>query len=55
MTGTVMASVRTMLRAGNDLCEPRIVAYHVLRALGVPDTRAREITETPLADIVIRK
>jgi AcrR family transcriptional regulator len=55
MTGTVMATVRTMLRAGPDRSEPRIVAYHVLRALGVPDARAREVSDSPLPNIVVRK
>ena len=55
MTGTVMASVRTMLRDGSERSEPRIVAYHVLRSLGVPDGRARKIADRPLPDIVIRK
>jgi hypothetical protein len=55
MTGTVMATVRTMLRAGNEQPEPRIVAFHVLRALGVPDARAEEIADSPLPDIVVRK
>jgi AcrR family transcriptional regulator len=52
MTGTVMATVRTMLRADGDQLEPGIVAYHVLRALGVPDARARAIAAKPLPDIV---
>ncbi len=42
MTGTVMATVRSMLRSGNGRTQPRVVAYHVLRALGVPDARATE-------------
>ena len=50
MTGTVLASVRTTLRDGRS--QPRVIAHHVLRALGVPDARAREITERPLPDIV---
>jgi AcrR family transcriptional regulator len=54
MTGTVMASVRTLLRPGGCRSEPRIVAFHVLRALGVPDARAREVTAGPLPDIVVR-
>jgi hypothetical protein len=53
MTGTVMATVRTMLRSGGSRPQPRIVAYHVLRALGVPDARAREIADSPLPDIVV--
>jgi AcrR family transcriptional regulator len=51
MTGTVLATVRTTLRGGRS--DPRVIAHHVLRALGVPDVRAREIAERPLADIVI--
>ena len=53
MTGTVMATVRTMLRSGSERPRPEIVAYHLLRALGVPDARARQIAEKPLTDIVI--
>jgi hypothetical protein len=52
MTGTVMASVRTMLRSGNDGPQPAVVAYHVLRGLGVPDARAKAIAAKPLPDIV---
>jgi AcrR family transcriptional regulator len=55
MTGTVLATVRTMLCSGNGRSEPRIVAYHLLRALGVPDARAREVADRPLPDIVVRK
>jgi AcrR family transcriptional regulator len=55
MTGTVMASVRTMLRSGSDPSEPRIIAYHLLIALGVPHARAREITDSPLPDIAVRQ
>jgi AcrR family transcriptional regulator len=55
MTGTVLATVRTMLRFGSGQSEPRIVAYHLLRAFGVPDARARDIAESPLPDIVVPK
>jgi AcrR family transcriptional regulator len=55
MTGTVIASVRTMLRSGGDRAQPRVVAYHLLRAFGVPDTRAKQIAESPLPDIVVPK
>jgi AcrR family transcriptional regulator len=55
MTGTVLATVRTMLRSGSSRSQPRIVAYHVLRALGVPDARAKEISDSPLPDIVVPK
>ena len=55
MTGTVLATVRTTLRAGGGRSDARIVAYHLLRALGVPDARAREIADRPLPDIVVPK
>jgi len=55
MTGTVLASVRTMLRSDGSESQPHIVAYHLLRALGVPDARARAISESPLPDIVVPK
>ena len=52
MTGTVLATVRTTLGPGGDgRSQPRTVAYHLLRALGVPDARAKEIAESPLPDI----
>jgi AcrR family transcriptional regulator len=54
MTGTVLATVRTLLRSGGgDRSLPRITAYHLLRALGVPDARARAITNRPLPDIAV--
>jgi AcrR family transcriptional regulator len=53
MTGTVLATVRTTLRGGRS--QPRIIAYHLLRALGVPDARARKIADSPLPDIVVPK
>jgi AcrR family transcriptional regulator len=55
MTGTVMAAVRTMLRSGGSRSQPRIVSYHLLRAFGVPDARAKEIADSPLPDIVVPK
>jgi AcrR family transcriptional regulator len=55
MTGTVMATVRTMLQSGASRQQPRIVAYHLLRAFGVPDPRAKAIAESPLPDIVVPK
>ncbi len=55
MTGTVLATVRTMLRSGSDRPRPQAVAYHVLRALGVPAARAREIAESRLPDIIVPK
>jgi len=53
MTGTVLATVRTMLRAGSGRTEPAVVARHLLRGLGVPDARARAIAAAPLPDIVV--
>ena len=53
MTGTVLATVRTTLRGGRS--QPRVIAHHVLRALGVPDARAKEVVDSPLPDIVVPK
>ncbi len=53
MTGTVLASVRTTLRGGQS--DPRVVAHHLLRALGVPDARARAIAARRLPDMVVPK
>ncbi len=55
MTGTVLATVRTMLRSGSSGSRPQVVAYHVLRALGVPDARAKAIAESRLPDIIVPK
>lgn len=55
MTGTVLASVRTMLRAEEEQAEPQAVAYHILRALGVAKERAQAITVLPLPEIVTPK
>ena len=55
MTGTVLATVRTMLRSRGGRSQSRIVAYHLLRALGVPDARAKRIAERPLPDIFVPK
>lgn len=55
MTGTVLATVRTMLRFGSDRSQPPTIAYHLLRAFGVPDARAKEISESPLPEIVVSR
>jgi len=55
MTGTVLATVRTTLRFGSERSQSRSIAYHLLRALGVPDARAKEIADSPLPDIVVPK
>ncbi len=52
MTGTVLATVRTTLRGGRS--QPRVIAYHLLRAFGVPDGRAKEVADSPLPDIVVK-
>lgn len=51
MTGTVLATVRTMLRGGS--ADSRVVAHHLLRAFGVPDARAKQIADQPLPDLVV--
>src|SRR5690348_1915333 len=53
MTGTVLATVRTTLRG--EQSQPRVIAHHLLRALGVPDGRASEIAGSPLPDIAAPK
>ena len=55
MTGTVMATVRTMLRSDGDRPRPENVAFNILRALGVRDARAKAIAEKSLPDIVVPK
>lgn len=51
MTGTVLATVRTMLRGGRP--EPRVIAHHLLRAFGVPDVRAKQIAERRLPGLIV--
>ena len=55
MTGTVLATVRTALRSDDAPSKSQIVAYHVLRALGVPDARAKQIAERPLPNLLVKK
>ncbi len=55
MVGAVLAAMTTTLRHGSAPSLPRLVARHVLRALGVPDARAKELSERPLPEIVIPK
>ena len=55
MTGTVLATVRNTLRSPGGRSQSRIVAYHLLRAFGVPDARAKEIADRPLPDLVVTK
>jgi AcrR family transcriptional regulator len=51
MTGTVLATVRSTLRGSRP--EPCVIARHLLRAFGVPDARAKEITDRPLPDLIV--
>ena len=55
MTGTVLATVRTTLNSAGGRSQSRTVAYHLLRALGVPDARAKEIADRPLPGLVVPK
>jgi AcrR family transcriptional regulator len=55
LMGTVLAAMIATLRVGSAPSQPRIIAHHVLRALGVPDVRAREISESRLPEIVTPK
>jgi len=55
MTGTVLATVRTTLRSAGGRSQSRIVAYHLLRAFGVPGARAKEIADRQLPDLVVGK
>ena len=55
MTGTVLATVRTTLRSAGGPAKSRTVAYHLLRAFGVPAARAQEIADRPLPDLVVPK
>lgn len=49
--GTILAAMVSALRDGASRTQPRIIAHHLLRALGVPDARARQISESPLPEI----
>ena len=52
MMGTMLAATLSLLQSdGRPRTRPRTVARVLLRALGVPDSRAREITERPLPRI----
>jgi AcrR family transcriptional regulator len=50
--GTILASMISILRGEVSRAQPRVVARHLMRALGVPDERARVISESPLPEIV---
>lgn len=55
MTGAVLAAVRTLLGSDGERLQPKTVAFHVLRALGVPDARAQEVVDGPLPDLAVWK
>jgi AcrR family transcriptional regulator len=52
LLGTILSAMVTTLREGGTRTQPRVIAQHLLRALGVPDRKAREIAASPLPDIV---
>jgi AcrR family transcriptional regulator len=52
LMGTCLAAMISTLRGEGSRSQPRIISHHILRALGVPDDRAREISESPLPEIV---
>jgi AcrR family transcriptional regulator len=54
LLGTMLATMVAGLRGGAEP-QSKVVAHHLLRALGVPDGRAREIAEMPLPEIVVPK
>jgi AcrR family transcriptional regulator len=55
LLGTILAAMVSTLRESAPRSQPRVIAHHLLRALGVPDSRAREIAESPLPEIVPSK
>ena len=46
--GTALAAMITQLREGAPADQPKIVARHILRALGVPRDRVEEVIARPL-------
>jgi AcrR family transcriptional regulator len=53
LMGTVLANMVATLRDGNARTQPPLVALYILRALGVPDRKAREIVKSRLPEIVL--
>jgi hypothetical protein len=51
LLGTILSAMVTTLREGGARTQPRIIAHYLLRALGVPDRKAREIAASPLPEI----
>lgn len=51
LLGTILAAMISILRGGATRLRPASVSRHLLRALGVPDARAREIADRALPEI----
>jgi len=51
LLGSCLASMVSSLRGLTTRSSPKIISFHLLRALGVKEDRAREIVEQPLPDI----
>jgi AcrR family transcriptional regulator len=53
LLGTILAAMISILRdSSGTRPQPKHIAHHLLRALGVPDTRARNIANSPLPDVL---
>lgn len=53
LLGSVLAAMVTTLSSGSAPSQPRVIARHLLRAFGVADARAGEISESPLVEVVV--
>lgn len=53
LLGSMLSCMVSTLRGRGARSQPRVIAHHLLRALGVPDDRAREISERPLPDLKV--
>ena len=49
--GTCLAAINTQLRQASPACRPGDAARYILRGLGVPDARIREIIADPLPSL----
>ena len=54
LLGSILAAMVSTLREGSARSQPKVIAHHLLRALGVPDGRARDIANSPLPEIVTK-
>jgi AcrR family transcriptional regulator len=52
LLGSCLASMVSTLRGQTVRSSPKIIAFHVLRALGVQEERARSIAAQPLPDVL---